>query len=224
MFHNIITLLYLIICFISHKNKNNIIKINKNYIKYFSIIHYCGLVICNFYITITILYIIVKNNYKFYNNNYKIINYDMNNILWLYWISKYYNYIETILIILKHNYYQLSYLHIFHHSSISTITVLNYILTPYGGDIWFLVIYNSIIHILLNYYYLLLIFNKKLWFIKYFTLIQIIQFILCLIQQLLSRLYNKEYPLYIRELNIIYIIYMLYLFINFYIKKYKKII
>jgi elongation of very long chain fatty acids protein 4 len=130
-----------------------------------------------------------------------------------------------MIIIAKGNYRQLSFLHVFHHSSVSTIMYYNYKLIPYGGDTWFLLFYNSFIHVVLYYYYFITSFksNTKVWWSKYLTTFQIIQFLFGNIQQAGSIIVRKDYPKYIREANFLYSSYMLYLFVSFYIKRYNKI-
>ena len=144
--------------------------------------------------------------------------------MYLFYISKYYDYIDTIIIVLNRNFHQLSYLHVFHHSTVSTLMLYNYKLVPYCGDMYFAIMYNSIIHVLLYYYYLLssLYTKKTIWWAKYFTAMQLVQFVFCNIQQIGSLTTSKKYPAYIREINILYGSYMFYLFIQFYIKRYIK--
>jgi elongation of very long chain fatty acids protein 4 len=92
---------------------------------------------------------------------------------------------------------------------------------------WFPIMFNSFIHVLLYYYYLLSIVNnkQKIWWAKYLTRLQLIQFICIITQQYLSITSDKYYPYYIREFHILYGLYMIYLFGQFYVKKYniKKI-
>lgn len=208
-----------------YPNKNLIIP--KNTMRQISICHDIFLILWNTYIFSSICYIVYDRNLTLYGNDPEITNTMLNNVMYHFWISKYYDYFDTLIIILNGNYSQLSYLHIFHHMSVSTIMFYNYKLIPNGGDIWFLIFYNSFIHILLYYYYYLTATytKKKIWWAKYLTTFQIIQFVCGIVQQSGSIITNKKYPSYIRETNVLYSAYMLYLFTNFYYKKYytKKI-
>lgn len=222
--HNGLTVIYTIICYLGYNNHNLIPNINNNIIKKVSIIHNINLILLNLYVFLITCYSVYDKKMLIYgndpNDNTNII---LHNTMYLFWISKYYDYIDTIIIILNKNFYQLSYLHVFHHSTISSILFFSFKLIPYCADMWFPMMFNSFIHILLYYYYLLSIVNnkQKIWWAKYLTRLQLIQFVCIIIQQYLSIISNKIYPYYIREFHILYGIYMIYLFGKFYVKKYN---
>jgi len=224
IFHYNITLLYLSISYLSYKFPEKVPKINKNYITNFCLFHDLFLMLLNSYIFLGICYNVYDKQLSLYGNEPNdTSNVLLKNLMYHFWISKYYDYIDTIIIIAKGNYRQLSFLHVFHHSSVSTIMYYNYKLIPYGGDIWFLIFYNSFIHIALYYYYFISSYksNTKIWWAQYLTSFQIIQFLCGNTQQYLSILSRDDYPPYIREVNFLYSNYMLYLFMSFYLKKYN---
>lgn len=224
-FHYSITSVYLIICLTSYNYRSIVPKINESTIKNFCKFHNLFLITWNSYIFLNLCYNIYDKKLVFFGNEpNNTSNVLLNNLMYNFWISKYYDYIDSMIIIAKGNYRQLSFLHVFHHSSVSTIMYYNYKLIPYGGDIWFLLFYNSFIHVVLYYYYFITSFksNTKVWWSKYLTTFQIIQFVLGNIQQTGSIIVRNDYPKYIREANFLYSSYMLYLFVSFYIKRYKK--
>lgn len=226
IFHYSITSAYLVICFASYNSLNLVPKISDSKIKNYSIFHNIFLIMWNGYIFINLCYNIYDKKLLFFGNEPNdSSNTLLKNLMYNFWISKYYDYIDTMIIIAKGNYRQLSFLHVFHHSSVSTIMYYNYKLVPYGGDIWFLLFYNSFIHVILYYYYLITSVRKgqKVWWSKYLTTFQIIQFVLGNIQQGGSIIVRDDYPKYIREANLLYSNYMLYLFVSFYTKRYKSI-
>lgn len=225
VFHYSITGLYLTLCFFSYYFPYKVPKIDKDKIKNFCLFHNLFLITWNSYIFLNICYNVYDKKLTFFGNEPNdTSNILLNRLMYHFWISKYYDYVDTAIIILKGNYHQMSFLHVFHHSSVSTIMYYNYKLIPYGGDIWFLIFYNSFIHVILYYYYLItsLKTNTVVWWSKYLTTFQIIQFVCGNVQQIGSIIVNKNYPQYIREINTLYSTYMLYLFVSFYIKRYNK--
>lgn len=226
--HYGLTEFYIFICYLAYNKRDLIPKIDNNIIKNVSIVHNINLIVLNTYVFLTTCYAFYDKQMLFYGNDPNDqTNLILNNTMYLFWISKYYDYIDTIIIILNNNFRQLSYLHVFHHSTVSSILFFSYKFTPYCGDMWFPMMFNSFIHILLYYYYLLSITNdkQKIWWAKYLTRLQLIQFICIIAQQYLSITTDKIYPYYVREVHILYGFYMIYLFGQFYIKKYniKKI-
>ena len=222
-FHYFINIIYIYLSYIAYKNKHLLVKNDSSIIKLCSIYHNSFLIVINLFITLCIIKNVILNNLFLFGNDPTIINNNMKDIAFTFLIFKYYDFIDTLIIVAKGNSYQLTYLHIFHHSSVSTLMYYNYKLIPYIGDIWFLIFYNSFIHVLLYSYYLANLFdNKNRIYNKLLTQQQIVQFVAGTSQQILSVIVRNDYPYYIREINIIYGLYMLYLFYKLYIKKYIK--
>ena len=220
-FHYSINSIYIYLSYIALKNKHLLVKNDSSIVKLSCIYHNCFLIVINSFMTLAIIKNTILNNLLLFGNDPLTINNDMRNIAFLFWISKYYDFIDTLFIVLKGNSHQLTFLHICHHSSVSTLMYYNYKLIPYTGDIWFLIFYNSFIHVLLYSYYLAnLIDNRYRVFNKLLTQQQIVQFIAGTTQQCLSIIVRDDYPYYIREINIIYGLYMLYLFTKLYNYKY----
>ena len=42
--------------------------------------------------------------------------------LWIYWISKYYELLDTVFMLLRHRLRQMSFLHVFHHASMAFLS------------------------------------------------------------------------------------------------------
>ncbi|CAK1603819.1 unnamed protein product [Parnassius mnemosyne] len=102
--------------------------------------------------------------------------------IYYYFFAKVTELMDTIFFVLRKNYRQVTFLHIYHHSLMmwSTWIALKY--EP-SYSVTFLGTINSFVHIIMYAYYALSAFprlNKYLWWKKYITLMQIVQF-MCII-------------------------------------------
>ena len=223
--NNTITFFYLTMCYFSYKYRDNIKAVDNKIMKNIVFIHNMNSIIMNSYIYIYVIYEVINNNIHLYGNDPRIAYEGLNHISYIFYISKYIDMIDTVIIILNKNFHQLSFLHVFHHSTMPTLILYIHKNVPYCGDMWYVVMYNSLIHIILYYYYLVTsIYGKKaISWGKYLTTMQLIQFVCCFTQQLASIMTNDFYPNYVRELNLFYSSSMFCLFMNFYFKRYKTI-
>jgi len=103
----------------------------------------------------------------------------------IHYLSKFFDWVDTYIIIKRGKTNQLSFLHVYHHSSI--IFVWGYMLYSGQGNgvVAFGAWINSLTHVLMYSHYLLTSFKIKNPFKKYLTLWQITQFYLCFTQGLL---------------------------------------
>jgi GNS1/SUR4 family len=129
-----------------------------------------------------------------------------------------------VFIILKKNDRQLSFLHIYHHTS---MIVLGYIGAKWlpGGPPSMLVVLNTFVHIAMYTYYLLLIFKPELrnssWK-KHLTQLQLVQFVSLTLYFVYSIYVDCGYPKNILWLCIIQGVVLFSLFANFYRITYLK--
>lgn len=89
--------------------------------------------------------------------NLEIKNSDENDwriakLMWVFYISKLPEFGDTFLMVLKQNYHQISFLHLYHHSSIFLFWYYICIIAP-GGDCYFSAMLNSGIHVIMYGYY-----------------------------------------------------------------------
>lgn len=94
--------------------------------------------------------------------------------IYVFYLSKYYEWVDTVLLCLKKN--QLTFLHVYHHW-VTMLLVWNCLenLIPIQ---WCAELLNCFVHILMYYYYFLMSLKKRVWWKKYITIMQIIQFVL----------------------------------------------
>ena len=125
----------------------------------------------------------------------------------------------------KNNLKQVSFLHVYHHATISFVWWMIAHRAP-GGDAYFSAALNSWVHVCMYTYYLMAVLvgkdqrkrKKYLWWGRYLTQMQMFQFALNLAQSVYTTLYSP-YPKFISQILFVYMISLLGLFGHFYYSK-----
>ncbi|XP_036323652.1 elongation of very long chain fatty acids protein 7 isoform X2 [Rhagoletis pomonella] len=143
---------------------------------------------------------------------------------WYYFFSKIIDLLDTTFFVLRKKQNQVSFLHVYHH----TITALfswGYLKYAPGEQGVIIGILNSGVHIVMYFYYMVAAmgpqYQKYLWWKKYMTSIQLIQFVLILGYMVMVAAKGCNMP---RALTFFFVgntIIFLYLFGNFYRKTYN---
>ena len=142
-------------------------------------------------------------------------------IYFLYWISKIFELMDTVFMVLRHNLHQMSFLHIFHHSSMILLADYTYSVSPWK-PMSVVIFLNSFVHICMYSYYAVSVVKRvdSSWK-KLITHIQLTQFVIGLFFAIPGYIYHG-FCLY----SILYPVSMILLFGNFYynafIKKSRK--
>ncbi|CAH1401415.1 unnamed protein product [Nezara viridula] len=146
-------------------------------------------------------------------------------IIYIYYLTKLLDLLDTVFFILRKKQSQITFLHLFHHSSmvvnmwLSMDLIREQIISVFG-------LINVIVHAVMYTYYLLAVLGpsvrKYLWWKNYITKMQMAQFVIILSLLAKMRIYNCKskvlfWPLWSFTVAIYFI-----LFINFYINTYKK--
>ncbi|XP_041971910.1 elongation of very long chain fatty acids protein AAEL008004-like [Aricia agestis] len=159
-----------------------------------------------------------KMNYEDNDTERLVINY-----VWLYYIVKIIDLIDTIFFVLRKKFTHVSFLHVYHHIG---MCILGYIGTKYvpGGHGTMLGCINSIVHAVMYSYYLVSIVRPdwvRVWWKKYITQLQILQFVL-LILHFGHVIFEPscEYPKWVSLVFLPHNIFILFLFSDFYVKEY----
>ncbi|RXN25857.1 elongation of very long chain fatty acids 1-like protein [Labeo rohita] len=156
------------------------------------------------------------------------IVYEMVRAAWMFYFSKYIELLDTVFFVLRKKHSQVTFLHIFHHSVLPWTWWWGITLTPAGGMGSFHAMVNACVHVIMYTYYGLAAagprFQKYLWWKKYMTAIQLIQFVLVTVH--ISQYYFMEkceyqVPIFI-HLILIYGTFFFILFSNFWIQAYIK--
>jgi elongation of very long chain fatty acids protein 7 len=101
------------------------------------------------------------------------------NTTYLYFLSKFTEFFDTVFFVMRKKFRQISTLHVFHHSVMPLIAWIGLKVTPVGHGT-LTIFLNSGVHVIMYSYYLLSGMGpevqKYLWWKRYLTQIQIIQF------------------------------------------------
>merc|ERR1712070_845185 len=106
------------------------------------IVHNLILLLLSAFMFAGITYYAAAYGYKFSGNSFVAAQTEMATMLYIFYISKYYEYVDTLIMLLKGNLNQISFLHVYHHSTISAIWWLISYTEP-GGDAYFSAAFNS---------------------------------------------------------------------------------
>ena len=146
---------------------------------------------------------------------------------WLFFMSRIVEWLDTIFFVLRKKDKQVTKLHVFHHSFVPLIS-WTYLKYHPGYTMAFFPLVNSLVHSIMYTYYLLATFGPKLqpylWWKRYLTSLQIVQFVLILIQLASIPLTGNEHCQYPR--GFLYVafagaILFLWLFYTYYLDTYS---
>jgi fatty acid desaturase 2 (delta-6 desaturase) len=155
------------------------------------------------------IYIPVDDNFKHY--------------IYIHFLCKYLDFVDTIIMILKQNWKQVHFLQLFHHSTIGIVWHWLYYTGPLTTATWgFGALANSFIHFLMYLHYFVTSFGIKNPFKTIMTSLQMIQFVICLGHSFVGMYYIPElfYPAFVQ---IFYMSSMLLLFYSYvYLKPSKQ--
>ncbi|XP_015788106.1 elongation of very long chain fatty acids protein AAEL008004-like [Tetranychus urticae] len=189
------------------------------------------------------LFMVILNGYIFYQagihgwfGKYNLLcqpmdysmsvdGYGMARVSWVYFISKFVDFFDTLFFVLRKKNNQISNLHVIHHSLMPCIVWSGLKFCP-GGHGTFSGFLNSFIHIVMYTYYFLAAFGPKvqkyLWWKKYITTMQMLQFIIVFLHGNLLLIYDCGYPkVYAYELMCIATLFFI-LFSNYFRQTYVK--
>ncbi|XP_050310219.1 elongation of very long chain fatty acids protein AAEL008004 [Anthonomus grandis grandis] len=142
-----------------------------------------------------------------------------------YFINKISDLLDTVFFVLRKKDRQISFLHVFHHT---LMPMTSWMMVKYfpGGHVTFIGLLNTFVHILLYGYYFLAAFGpsvqKYLWWKKYITKLQLLQFCLVFIHNSQLLFFDCGFPRWTLVLTLPNAIFFYYLFNEFYKDSYEK--
>ncbi|CAG9134625.1 unnamed protein product [Plutella xylostella] len=143
--------------------------------------------------------------------------------VWWYYFSKLLEFCDTFFFILRKKNEQLTFLHVYHHSTMFSFWWIGIKWVP-SGTTFLPAMVNSAIHVMMYTYYGLSVFGPRvsqyLWWKKYLTILQLIQFTCALVLAVNGIRTGCEFPLWMHYVLIVYMISFIVLFGNFYMKAY----
>jgi len=210
-------------------------------LKAFSTLHNIHLTALSAYMCIEIIRQAVINNYSLFGNavDHSEDGYGMARIIWIYYLSKIPEFFDTVIMALKKNFHQITFLHLYHHASIFMIWWVITYFGP-GGEAYFSACLNSFIHVVMYGYYLWSANARKLkkdangkliekpgpthpaFYRSIITSMQLTQFCCMLCQSIYDLVVPNDYPRFCVWILFFYMFTMLALFGNFFMKQYVK--
>ena len=183
-------------------------------------------------------YMTIEAVFLAYRNNYRVlpcVGYDQSNpplanLLWLFYVSKVWDFWDTIFIVLGKKWRQLSFLHVYHHITIFLFYWLNSHVN-YDGDIYLTIVLNGFIHTVMYTYYFICMHTKvpstgeslPIWWKSSLTMLQMIQFVTMMSQgTFLLATQCPSISLRVVALYVGYIFSLFLLFAQFYVASYTK--
>lgn len=127
------------------------------------LIHNAFLFLLSLYMSVSIGLTAIASGYSLWNNGIAKSDNDwrMAKLIWLFYVSKLPEFIDTFLMMLKQNYRQISFLHLYHHSTIFVIWFIVTNRAP-GGEAYWSAMVNSGVHVVMyGYYFGTMLFNDE---------------------------------------------------------------
>lgn len=221
-----LTSLYLLIVWLGPKLMQHREPFQLKYILFF---YNMGLVLLNFHIFFELVTASWALGYSYFCQpvSYTLDKNEMRvaKALWWYYFSKLIEFADTIFFIMRKKNNQVSFLHVYHHATMFPIWWIG-VKWVAGGQSFFGAMMNSFIHVIMYTYYGVAVlgpeFQKYLWWKKYLTTIQLIQFVIGMIHAVQSLYFSCDFPEWMHWALIVYGLSILSLFLNFYFHAYIK--
>ncbi len=142
-----------------------------------------------------------------------------------FFISKFIDFLDTFFFILRKKNNQITFLHLFHHG-IMPLSVWPCFRFIGGGHAVFLVTFNSFVHFVMYFYYLMSAmgpaFRKYLWWKKYLTGFQMFQFVCVAVHSSQLVVIECDFPIAYFWWAVTQAVAFFFLFKNFHSGAYSK--
>lgn len=142
-------------------------------------------------------------------------------VLWWFYFSKFLEFFDTFFFVLRKKTEHVSFLHLYHHTSMPLLWWIAIKFTP-GGECYMSSMINSFIHVVMYSYYTLTALGISPWWKKYLTIMQMTQFVFLMGQATLGLAFPcGTFPRWMALALFFYMLSMLALFLNFYFREYR---
>jgi elongation of very long chain fatty acids protein 4 len=224
----VIAIFYPIIACRQRRNLNTPKKPDGPVLRTVALVHNLFLAVLSLWMGVMTIFYVLKNKYVLWGEAFvESRDADIAWVFYIFYVSKYYEFVDTFLMLIKGNLRQVSFLHVFHHTSTGFIFWLVSRCAP-GGDAWFCIAFNSWVHVVMYSYYFLTVVLKAesarkryLWWGKYLTMFQMTQFFANLVHAIYAFWFSPYWytgkVLQLTDMTI-----LLGLFLNFYLKKHGE--
>ncbi|XP_076450685.1 very long chain fatty acid elongase 4-like isoform X1 [Babylonia areolata] len=222
----VLTAMYLVAVYVGPKIMKNREPFQ---LKWALVLYNLGLVVMNFHISSELFYNSIKLGYSY---RCQLVNYSYDphemriaKALWWFYFSKLVEMLDTIFFILRKKNNQVSFLHVYHHATMFPIWYIG-VKWVAGGQSFFGAMVNSFVHVIMYTYYGVAAlgpqYQKYLWWKRYLTKIQLVQFVIGIVHAVQSLATGCEFPGWMHWALIFYAFTILMLFVNFYFHAYIK--
>jgi len=138
---------------------------------------------------------------------------------YVYFLTKIVDFADTIFFVLRKKYHQASFLHVFHHGVMPVMSCVGLKFYPAGYS-GFLPLINILVHAIMYAYYALACageeMKKHLWWKKYITQVQMVQFILVFFHSTNAILRPGCWPMILAVAEAVHAVLFFYMFFSFY--------
>eukprot|EP00038_Savillea_parva_P010252 m.188963 g.188963 ORF g.188963 m.188963 type:complete len:277 (+) comp17594_c0_seq1:55-885(+) len=148
--------------------------------------------------------------------------------IYLFYLSKAFEFVDTFLMVLRKKTRQISFLHLYHHSTMFPIWWIGVNWVP-GGNSAFSATINSGVHVIMYTYYFLAasgVDRRWLWWKRWLTQLQMTQFLVIFIQAAYAirevDAGRCQFPVWMGYANMLYMVSMVTLFGLFYVNAYMQ--
>ncbi|KYN23397.1 hypothetical protein ALC57_04271 [Trachymyrmex cornetzi] len=157
--------------------------------------------------------------------SYKPSSMRMANGVYLYFMCKLIELLDTAFFVLRKKDRQITFLHLYHHSLMPICSWIGVKFVA-GGHPTLLGVINSFVHVFMYTYYMLTAFGphmqKYLWWKKYLTILQIVQFMIIFFHNFQMQFTSCNFPKPLSFLLMINAGLFTYMFGSFYVNNYLK--
>nr|WDS84446.1 elongation of very long chain fatty acids protein 5 [Apocyclops royi] len=144
----------------------------------------------------------------------KKVDPDLSKVYFIYWITKVFELLDTVFMILRHKFRQITTLHVFHHASMVLLSDMGY--NRYAWPAFSMpLLLNALVHVFLYLYYGLTAIGIQPSWKRLLTELQILQFLIDLVFAGYGLAYHN-----FCVWSLLYGFSMLYFFVKFYISAY----
>ena len=142
-------------------------------------------------------------------------------VLWWFYASKFIEFLDTIFFVVRKKNGLITFLHLYHHTTMPLLWWIAIRFTP-GGECFMSAMINSCVHVIMYSYYGLKALGYDVWWKRYLTQIQMAQFCFLMFHASYGAVFDcGVFPTWMAYALVAYMISMLSLFLNFYLRSYS---
>lgn len=191
------------------------------------VVYNAAQVVLSFGMAWAVVTVYVQKGYRFVCNSFDESDSSlMPRVMYIFYLSKIFDFFDTIFIVCRGAWRQLSFLHCYHHTS-TFFTCWLLAVAGFTGDVYFIVGANSFVHFVMYGLYLLKSAGYEPTWSKYVTQLQMTQFCFMLLHGFMY-FYSTTpdnpcaYPPRIAGYYLFFITSLFALFLDFYFNRYTK--